>query len=220
MSEMKENNLQKAIDGIEPSEGAKERMLANIRRKAAQQSKQEEAVQKPPVLWLVSAKKWVLPLAACLAIAAFGATVMPQLLKSHNEHEVVSAVEMGNPFVEVKDAQDFESRLGIKTDAPDGAEDVVYHIIDGQIADIDFLSGEHRYNLRASRQKDDFSGLYGEEAGTKQLDSGKNALLTVLQCEPEVFLKITWTEGDLHFVLSNTDGASEKELVEIFERVK
>ena len=45
MPNREENPVQKAIDGIEPSEGAKERMLANIRRKAAMAANETDPVQ-------------------------------------------------------------------------------------------------------------------------------------------------------------------------------
>ena len=220
MNETKRNTVQKAIDTIEPAAGAKERMLANIQRKAAIETPLEEKkpqTKKPSVL---SFKKWTLPVAACLAIAVIGAAALPNLLKPGSDPNIVSQTETGNPFVEVRSADDFERQLGFRIDAPKGAEDVFYHIIDGKIADVDFAIEEHRYNLRASRENDDFSGLYGTKAKTEPLDSDKNVLLTVIQEEDIFYTKITWADNGIHYILSNTDGASENDLKAVWNRVK
>lgn len=220
MNEAKRNNVQKAIDTIEPAAGAKERMLANIQRKAALQTPPESKktqTKKPSVL---SLRKWALPVAACLAIAVIGAAALPNILKPGSDPNIVSQTETGNPFVEVDGADAFERQLGIRIDAPDGAEDISYHIIDGKIADVDFAKGNHRYNLRASKENDDFSGLYGTEAKTEPLDSEKNVLLTVIQDEDDFFTKITWADNGVNYILSNTDGASENDLKAVWDRVK
>lgn len=220
MNEIKRNTVQKAIDTIEPGAGAKARMLANIQRKATMQKPTEgkkPQTKKPSVL---SLRKWALPIAACLAIAVIGAAALPNLLKQGSDPNIVSGTEAGNPFVEVEGVEDFQRQLGFRIDAPDDAEDISYHIIDGKIADVDFAIGEHRYNLRASRENDDFSGLYGTKAKTQPLDSDKNVLLTVIQEEDIFYTKITWADNGINYILSNTDGASENDLKAVWDRVK
>ena len=220
MNENKENPIRKSIDDIQPANGAKERMLANIKRKAASGANQERPEKRPEILPYHSMKKWALPVAACLAIGVIGMAVVPHLLRSHNRNNIVSPVEMGNPFVEVDGADEFESQMGITMDAPDGVEDVSYHIIDGIIAETDFTVDGHCYSLRATKESGDYSGLYGTETRTEQLDSERNVILTVIQSEEEFFTKITWSDSGVNYILSNTDGASENEIKAVWARVQ
>ena len=64
MSEKWEDRIHPSIEKIEPSDGAKERMLANIRRKAAEQNTMQahEPEPKTKVLSINTMMKWIMPL--------------------------------------------------------------------------------------------------------------------------------------------------------------
>ena len=207
MSEKWEDRIPESIEDIEPSAGAKERMLANIRRKAAEQNAmkvhepapQAKAASMNKVTSTSAILKWAMPMAACLVIAI---------------------VQIGNPFVSVEGAQEFKTKLGIVLNAPEGAENVEYTIIDNEMANIDFNYAEHSYTLRASKQGGDFSGLYGTDAGSEQIDSSTDALLTAIRSEEEIYRKLEWTDGKIRYVLLNTDGADPEQMKEIYKKVK
>ena len=61
----------------------------------------------------------------------------------------------GSPFEDVSGPEGIE-RLGFVIDAPEGAEDVSYTIVDGQIARVDFTLGGHRYTCEAAELEGNF----------------------------------------------------------------
>lgn len=203
-----QDKFKAAIDGIEPENGAKERMLANIKRKAAQSVPEK----KPLPL------KWAVPLAACLAVASaavIGIKTLPSLIETSNSSEYV---QNGSPFQLVDSADEFVARLGITLDAPKGASDVQYTVIDNDTADVSFMYGGVPYTARASKQGGDFSGISGVEISVEQLDSEDNAVLTVLS-SGETYLKLTWTDGTVSYVLTCT-GDDTAGIKEIYSLIK
>lgn len=219
MNENRDALIRETIDRIEPSDGARERMLANIRQKAAAQETPAQP-EAGKVLPFRRAAKWALPLAACFAITVIGVIVMPKLFHTTEPVDPGPEVQVVNPFVPVEDAAAFERELGITIDAPESAENVSYTIIDGRIADIDFTESGHKYDLRASMEDGDFSGLLGVTANTEQIDAAADAVLTVIRIDDELCTKITWTDGRVTYILSNTDGASEAEIKTIYKKLK
>lgn len=210
------NKIENAIERIEPRDGAKERMLANIKRKAAEQDREAPAAKRKT---FADIAKWALPAAACLVIAVVSIKVIPTLTASESS-PISSDVLVGSPFETVNSADEFEKRLGIAIAAPGGASEVQYTIIDGNIAEVYFLYGKNAYSLRASEQSGDFSGLYGVETAAEQLDSANNAVLTTIRDGGQTFLKLTWTDGKVNYILSDTDGGNEDEIKEIYGLVK
>ena len=71
MNENKDEHIRDALGSIEPAVGAKERMLNNIKKKAAAQQESpvtSQPQQKPKVISFTKITKWVLPVAACSII--------------------------------------------------------------------------------------------------------------------------------------------------------
>lgn len=223
MKENRDEHIRESINKIEPAEGAKERMLANIKRKAAEQVIAENAESKPEkakILPFRRIMKLVMPVAACFVLAVIGVTVMPNIIHSPESSNPGDHIEIPNSFMSINSAVEFENILGISIDAPDGAENVGYSIIDNELADIVFDFEGHSYNIRASKLSGDFSGLNGIEAKTEQIDAKNNAVLTVTHSGDEFYRKVSWGDGKITFILSNTDGASEDEIKAVYEKIK
>lgn len=217
MSENMDNRIRESIESIEPREGARERMLANIRSKAEAQVKPQEKTVKTKMIPINKILKWALPIAACAAIVIIGVKLLPNgSTASENDGSVV---EIANPFEPVESASVFAEKLGIELDAPDGASNVEYTLVDGNMANIDFEYSGHFYTLRASGQSGDFSGLNGIDAGTEQIDSASNAVLTAIRSGDEIYRKIEWTDGEINYVLINTDGADAGQMREIYGKI-
>ncbi len=157
----------------------------------------------------------LLPL-SCAACGAQGAagTEAPA---SGGTEEPIS--QLANPLEPVDSPAEYEIRLGIQVDAPKGAEAVSYAILYQRIADITFLFDGHEYDLRAATEEEDFSGLYGTEEKTEELDPGKSAVLTAIRGGEEVYLKITWKENGVTYILMNTDGATAAEMKAVFAAI-
>lgn len=208
------SDIKKSIDRIVPQTGKKEQMYENILAKAEKKKKNSNRY--------ANVLKYSLPIAACLCVAvgciAFGygrgrGNTVPDngYYGESNEEYAEGAVMGGNPFSDVDGATDFEE-LGIYIDAPDGAENVSYSIIDGEIADINFALRGHSYELRASQQSGDFTGLYGEEKSSEIIDAKSNACLYLIEDEFVSCYKVHWTDGSVNYYLVNLDGADEDEV--------
>ncbi|MBO7336443.1 MAG: hypothetical protein J6U42_05845 [Lachnospiraceae bacterium] len=136
-------------------------------------------------------------------------------------------MQMVNPYTYYDNADAFREKLGIELDVPEGCEADQYIIISGQIADVRFTSSGHEYTLRAAKTEDssvpitlnDISGIMGTEKRKEKLAS-KDAVLSVIGTEEESFYKISWTAAGVQYSLGNTDGASEEEVKELFEKIK
>ena len=125
-------------------------------------------------------------------------------------------MQLVNPFVAVESAEVFETELGIHLDAPKGASNVEYSIMDGRMANVHFEAGEHAYVLRAADGTEDIAGLYGEEVKTVTVEDDNKAVLTVIESGSDRFVRVIWFEGDRQFALTNTDGASEEEVLAVY----
>ncbi len=207
---MNEDKIKEAISSVEPEAGAKERMYRNIMDKAARQT---QKTAKPPV----RLTRYALPAAACLCLVIVGLVhfLSPGSDIAGNEGNVMG----GNPFVEVEGADAFRE-LSITLDAPNGADDVSYAVIDGQIAQVTFSLDGKSYLSRASAQDGDFSGLNGDEFSSETVDAENNAVLIELQSDGMSVCKLVWTNGKINYCLYGTDGAERGQLIAAYEAMK
>ena len=208
---MKENEIKRAFEEIEPEPGAQERMYANILKKAAAQ----QAAQAPaePIEKEVPAeppRKKVIPLwrrwgslAACLVIVAAACVALPRLWNGSQPSD--PPVLGGSPFEDVSGPEEFE-KLGFTIDAPEGAEDVTYCIFDGEIARVDFMLNGHAYTYEAAKLDGNFSRAEGEAVGSVSLNAQYDATLDRLA--PDTW-RAHWSRGDVSCYLTNFDGAEE-----------
>ena len=212
---MSEKKIKESIDAIEPEAGAKERMYQNIMKKAQQAAPVEKPAEpkKKPIKFV----RYALPIAACLCLVVIGvAKLLPGNTPVQPDE---SYVQGGNPFVEVESADDFKA-LSITLDAPDGAEDVSYAIIDGEIAEVRFTLKGKSYMARASAQEGDFSGLNGTESDAETVDAKTNAVRVSVDVGTGVYQKISWTNGKINCCLYGTDGADKDQVLAAYEALK
>ena len=69
--------------------------------------------------------------------------------------------EIPNPFAEQEKAEDLKA-VEVSMDAPKGASEVKYYIIDDEIAEVDFTLDENRYSYRGAAHAEDFAGIFEE----------------------------------------------------------
>ena len=213
---MSENEIRKAFDAMEPETGAQERMYANILKKAAAQQgspMEAPAAEKARAGRQRSAPAWRRwgGLAACLVIVIAAGSALPQFLDRSEPDD--PPVMVGSPFEDIDGPEGFE-KLGFSIDAPEGAEDVTYCILDGEIAQVDFTLDSHKFTYRAAKLDGDFSGANGEVVGSASLNAEYNAVLDCLS--PEMW-RAHWNKDGVSYYLSNFDGASEETITDAAE---
>ncbi len=204
--------IKNSIDKIEPESGTKERMYQNILKKAA---KAEQPKMSPAKVARIA-----LPIAACVCIVIFGITKLSPETDIIDPGETTSPnVMLGSPVIDVENASDFAT-LGITIDAPEGAENITYAIIDGEIASVKFSLGGHSYRLRASASGDP-SGMNGEILSHEQIENGGDAELVTMDVLGIGECKLVkWTSDGIYFSIYNSDGAADDELRAVFEKIK
>ena len=211
---MSEKKIKESIDAIEPEAGAKERMYQNILKKAQQAAPAEKPAEpkkkKAPFV------RYALPIAACLCLVLGLARWLPN---APTTDPTEGGVQIANPFVEVESADDFKA-LSITLDAPDGAQEVSYAVIDGEIAEVRFALDGKSYLARASAQEGDFSGLNGTESDAETVDAKTNAVRVSVDVGTGVYHKITWTNGKINYCLYGTDGADKDQVLAVYEALK
>ncbi len=199
--------IKSAIYDIIPADDAKERMLANIKRKAK---------TKKPKPITVRLTKWAAPLAACLAaavITAVGARIIPTLERTP---AVSEPTKVGGPVRLVDSAAAFTEELGISIDAPEGSKNVQYRILDDAVADISFAYNDIDCTLRASKQNGDFSGINGTAVLSELIGENNNAMLTTItDISNETYLKLEWNNGKTRYILSCKDHEADSNSADI-----
>lgn len=212
---MLENEIRESIDAIEPSIGAKERMYQNIINKAkpAVTPKQHNSHRKPSV----SCIRYALPATACLCLLVIGLTyfISGRETSSSETDLLEGNVLSGNPLVEVDSPEAF-SELGISLEAPENAADITYTIIGDQIAAMNFTMNGSTFEVRASAQADDFSGLTGTQLDTEVIDQRNNASICKIISEFAAYYKITWTIGEINYCLFGTEDTTREEIIAVY----
>ena len=211
---MSEKKIKESINAIGPEAGAKERMYQNILKKAQQAAPAEKPAE--PKKKGIPFVRYALPIAACLCLVLGLAHWLPSAPATDPTE---GGVQIANPFVEVESADDFKA-LSITLDAPDGAGEVSYAVIDGKIAEVRFTLDGKSYLARASAQEGDFSGLYGQESGAETVDAKTNAILVGVDLDTGTYQKITWTNGKINYCLYGTDGADTSQVLAVYEALK
>ena len=211
---MSEKKIKESIDAIEPEAGAKERMYQNILKKAQQAAPAEKPAQ--PKKKTAPFLRYALPIAACFCLLVVG---LAKLLPEGASQPGGDNVQIPNPFVEVESADDFRP-LSITLDAPSGAQEVSYFIIDGAMAEVRFALDGKTYQARASAQEGDFSGLNGTESDAETVDAKTNAVLVRVDLDTGTYQKITWTNGKINYCLYGTDGAGKDQVLAVYEALK
>ena len=224
---MSENEVKKAFNAIEPEDGTRERMYANILKKAVAQraAAPEENADAPAAESNASPKTVPLParrptprwkrysaMAACLALVTTLTIGFLHPFFAGDSEGNEPPVLGGSPFGDVQSAADFEEKLGFVIDAPEGAENVTYCIYDGEIARVDFTLDGRGYTYEAAKLDGNFSRADGEAVGSTALNAEYGATLDRVSLDT---WRAHWNRDDVSYYLTNFDGAEESAITEI-----
>ena len=204
-----DDKIKRSIENIEPDDSAKERMYANIMKKAQQQKTSESPKRKTALRFV----NYALPVAACLCIAVFATVLFNNNVpvESSDSEPLVQATvppryEQTAPDISGKDS--FEQIAPLPS-MPADSTDISYSV-NNNVACAAFTSGGHNYLLYAV--KDGEIGSFGDEKSSEKITygNGKEAVLTVFDDGSVLTTQIGWNNGDIHYYLCNSDNADSE----------
>ncbi len=193
--------IRKAIDSIEPEEGARERMLAGIKAKAKAEEQRRRMMRSRSLQWLAAA--------ACFCLVVWGAFRFSGVLGGNvtppdgTVGQSDPPVMVGSPCEDVANADALYKKTGVRIDAPDGAEDVMYSVYDKSIAHLIFTREGVTYVVMAAAKSGDFSGVSGETLSSEMIDAKMSAVMTKVKDDfSGEKWKVAWTDGRVSYYLT------------------
>lgn len=159
---------------------------------------------------------WRLGLAVLLA-GAFAAgcgsrTGQTGSARTESSPALQTAAAIPNPMVEVRDVNSFE-KLGIHMVVPDGAGDVQYFLINGEVAEIRLTMDGVNYTWRASNTAEDFAGIFEhfkENPYKLNYDYGTGTLEVLVKTTESGGHLAEWTWGDTAYTLYTAQPAEDE----------
>lgn len=193
--------IRKAIDSIEPEEGARERMLAGIKAKAKAEEQRRRMMRSRSLQWLAAA--------ACFCLVVLGAFRFSGVLGGNvtppdgTMEQSNPPVMVGGPYEDVANADVLYEKTGVRINAPDGAEDVMYSVYDKSIAHVIFTREGVTYVVMAAAKSGDFSGVSGETLSSEMIDAKMSAVMTKVKDDfSGEKWKVAWTDGRVSYYLT------------------
>ncbi len=164
--------------------------------------------------------KRIVPLAACLAVAAVGVLTVPKIIEKPADNDFVQGT---NQMIEVGSAAELSDMLGFEINVPKyipfESDSVTYISLWNEVGEIDFTSGEKSLVYRKGLAKDgDVSGDYNQY-DTEKTVSLDNIDVTIKGNSGEYTLAV-WTKGDYAYSVSISYGVSESEIMKVVESIE
>lgn len=134
--------------------------------------------------------------------------------------EATAGTEIPNPMIEADNAKAFET-LGLRLDAPEGAENAKYYIISETLAEVVFTLGGKEYTYRASKDSGNISGVYDTltDAFTMYLTYDFDNLTATASTGSEGGSLVTWTAEGVNYSLYTDSGVEEEALRSVVKAV-
>jgi len=217
------NIINKSIEEITPSKGAKERMLTNIYQKA-QKSEVIEPVanqqQKPSFFQKLEAmfQQNRLSLSFCIIAAiALTITIGPKLgLLLPGD---MSVGEGYSPYQQLDTLEQLNENLDLTISLPEDLDHQSYSIYDKSIGCIDFIWKDQVYTLMVSKDSLDFNDPSSEKISEEIIDSRYNAILSHTKTNDITNYSLLWTNGETNFYLTSQSESSREWMIEIYQLI-
>lgn len=207
MNETRDDRIRESIEEIEPAAGAKERMLENIRRKAAAQNAETEpritqvntiATPRKSNRRIVILRNVVLA-AACVALAIFGAV---KLLPVKPDAPVIGSdvITAGGTLI-----------------LPEEAANVTYATEDTDYTKVSFDYKGWKCELYVSDSADALPG-FGKESEQAVFDAKNDATYCELP-EAGGKYKLSWKLSGKTYVLLGPGGMGTETIRELYQKI-
>lgn len=111
-------------------------------------------------------------------------------------------LSIANPYDSVESSNDFSDNLGITLDAPFGATNVSYFILNKKIAQVDFVLNDIHFTFRASKTvKDMLHGVYEPVKKYEQFFIENNIEVNINTTDDGT-QTVTWSNNNINYSLT------------------
>ena len=231
MVDQEKEKIHQAIESISPQSHTRERMLENIRKKAAESAASEDTAitentpAEPPVRIVSRRPVYVKILsiaAGIIVLIGCGLVIRHLHHKETTPGETNIRTEGGQVLFEktYSSPSDLEKATGILLSPPESGTDVLYfsNAASGTIAGVRFSIGADMYYLYASKDGPDTFHSIVPAAPSHELDAEAKAVVT---SENDTNTEtIVWTQDDVTYCLFNSDLATKDDLTTIYWEIK
>ena len=122
--------------------------------------------------------------------------------------------QMVNPMVEV-DETELQNSLGVVLSAPEGAENIKYFLIGGNLGEVqfDYNGAEYSYRAQKTDEFEDISGAYFTNPEAVNSDG----VCTITVEKDGSLGTVIWYADGFSYAISMGEGAAAKSLMAIYE---
>ena len=122
--------------------------------------------------------------------------------------------QMVNPMVEV-DETELQNSLGVVLSAPEGAENIKYFLIGGNLGEVqfDYNGAEYSYRAQKTDEFEDISGVYFTTPETNDSDAG----CTIAVMADGSLGAAAWYADGFSYAVSMGEGATTKALQAMYD---
>lgn len=128
--------------------------------------------------------------------------------------ETEGNAQMVNPMVEVDDVE-LQNSLGVALNAPEGATDIKYFLINEVLGEVqfDYNGAEYSYRAQKTDKLEDISGAYFNEPEAVNSDG----VCTITVEKDGSLGAATWYADGFSYAISMGEGAAAKSLMAMYD---
>lgn len=167
-------------------------------------------MKKNPVIWAGMLAAAV-ALGGCQGGAADGETVVFSTVAE--TQATASAAETAAEAEAIRQVEGLDAfgNLPVALGAPEGAENVEYYVIDGNVAEVNFVLGGNHYSFRGGPGEADVSGIY-EELSAEALTAAGADLTAEIRTTAGGGRLATWFDGTASYSLYTSAAVEDEDI--------
>ncbi len=168
-------------------------------------------MKKNPVIW-AGVLAAAMALGGCQSGAADGETVVFSAVAETQAPSSAAETEAEAEAIKQVEGLDAFGSMPVSLGVPEGAENVEYYLIDGDVAEVNFVLGGNHYSFRGGPGEVDVSGIY-EELSAEALTAAGSDLTAEIRATAGGGRLATWSDGTASYSLY-TSAAVEDEAIQ------
>lgn len=160
----------------------------------------------------INAAVLALLLGAAQLTACGKAQSAPETTTAAETEAATTAAELPNPMQPVENEKEFET-IGIHMVTPPDAENPLYFIISGAVAEIQFTKNGADYSFRASNTAEDFAGIFERfKEETLTVEASTDQTEALIKTTESGGRLASWSWGETDYTLYTAASIEDEEI--------